>query len=338
MKLSYILPCYNVEKYIGECLQSIYSQNIDENDFEVICVNDCSPDNTSKIILGWQKTHKNLILIEHEVNKMQGGARNTGLRTAKGKYVWFIDPDDYIKPDCVKSILQTIEENNLDFLFFDYEKVDENGNFIERKFHDFSTEICEGKTVFRQEGWYWITMYIWAKVAKRSFYLENNLFFYENFHDEDYVNGANCFRLAKRVKYFAEACVCYRQREGSDMSMRETGKAYASRFKLCVELYRLSLEEKDEFVYRSFLSIVNFYAVNKSIFKRILYLLPYQRRLFYKKIQLIDDINLIEPFLDFKMKFAVHSKIGMEILWALTFFPHKIVQKTRKYFTQILKK
>ena len=85
--ISFILPVYGVEKYISECLDSIYSQDMPESDYEVICVDDCSPDRSNEIIRQYQQKHNNLILIEHKINKMSGGARNTGIRNAKGEYV-----------------------------------------------------------------------------------------------------------------------------------------------------------------------------------------------------------------------------------------------------------
>ena len=120
IKLSYILPIYNVERYLIDCLDSIYAQNIPEESFEVICVNDCSPDCSRDVILEYQKAHKNLVLIDHTENKKAGGARNTGLLAAKGEYVWFVDADDTIAPNALKTILETCETNNLDVLCFNY--------------------------------------------------------------------------------------------------------------------------------------------------------------------------------------------------------------------------
>ena len=93
MKLSIIIPFYKVERYIAECLDSVFAQDIPESEYEVICVNDCSPDGSRAIVLEYQKKHKNLVIIEHEKNMMLGAARNTGLRAAKGDFVWFIDSE-----------------------------------------------------------------------------------------------------------------------------------------------------------------------------------------------------------------------------------------------------
>ena len=97
IRLSFILPFYGVENYIGSCLDSIYRQDIPEDQYEVICINDCSPDNSEQIVMQYAKKHTNLKLIKHEVNKKLGAARNTGLKAALGKYVWFIDTDEFLQ-------------------------------------------------------------------------------------------------------------------------------------------------------------------------------------------------------------------------------------------------
>lgn len=83
----------------------MFEQDIHESEYEVICVNDCSPDKLTDVILDYQKLHSNLILIEHEVNRRQGGARNSGMRVAKGKYIWFVDSDDYIERNCFYKLI-----------------------------------------------------------------------------------------------------------------------------------------------------------------------------------------------------------------------------------------
>lgn len=120
MRLSYIIPVYNAERYLAECLDSIYATSVDEHAFEVICVNDCSPDNSREVVLEYQKEHKNLVLIDHTENKKAGGARNTGLQAARGEYVWFVDADDTVALNALKTILETCETNDLDALCFNY--------------------------------------------------------------------------------------------------------------------------------------------------------------------------------------------------------------------------
>lgn len=118
--LSFIIPIYNAERYLTECLGSIYATSVDEHAFEVICVNDCSSDNSHEVVLEYEKEHKNLVLIDHTENKNAGGACNTGLQAARGECVWFVDADDTVAPNALKTILETCETNDLDALCFNH--------------------------------------------------------------------------------------------------------------------------------------------------------------------------------------------------------------------------
>ena len=104
---------------MAECLDSIYATSINERAFEVICVNDCSPDSSCEVVLEYQKTHKNLVLIDHKENKKAGGARNTGLLAAKGEYVWFVDAFNHVKKDPAKPDTMFIAIGNHD-LYYDH--------------------------------------------------------------------------------------------------------------------------------------------------------------------------------------------------------------------------
>ena len=117
-RLTYILPVFGVEKSISACLDSIYAQDLPEKDFEVICVDDCTQDKSCKIIESYQQIHDNLILIHHNMNKKAGGARNTGLRAASGRFIWFVDSDDTLVPCVAGGLLKKCEVENLDVLCF----------------------------------------------------------------------------------------------------------------------------------------------------------------------------------------------------------------------------
>ena len=123
--LSLILPIYNVEKYLPVCLDSLIKQDIDELKYEIICVNDGSTDSCEQIILKYQKKHRNIKLI----NKKNSGVsqtRNIGLKAAKGKFIWFIDPDDFVRPYSLKYILDMLEQTKADICNILYKSVSEN--------------------------------------------------------------------------------------------------------------------------------------------------------------------------------------------------------------------
>ena len=116
IKFSFIVPVYNVEKYLSRCLDSLLTQNY--QNFEIICINDGSPDNSINILQMYQKKHNNIFIINQE-NKGLGGARNTGLKYASGDYIWFIDSDDWIEPTSLYLLNNYIsQEGSKDMILF----------------------------------------------------------------------------------------------------------------------------------------------------------------------------------------------------------------------------
>lgn len=103
MLVSIIIPIYNVEQYIEQCFTSIYAQDISEDIFEVIAVNDGTPDNSMSIVKTIASQHKNLVIINQE-NQGLSVARNTGLDHAKGEYIWFVDSDDWLTKDSLSLV------------------------------------------------------------------------------------------------------------------------------------------------------------------------------------------------------------------------------------------
>lgn len=115
MKFSIIIPAYNVARYISDCCLSVLEQDFDPTEFEVIVVDDCSPDNLKDKITKLQLKYSNLVYLRHHKNKRQGGARNTGLATACGKYIMFLDGDDCWRYNNVLSVIYNVMEGeNLD--------------------------------------------------------------------------------------------------------------------------------------------------------------------------------------------------------------------------------
>ncbi len=115
-KISIIIPVYNVEKYLRECLDSCINQTL--ADIEIICVDDASPDNSIKILEEYQQQDSRIKIFRHEKNKNLGAARNTGLKNATGKYIWFIDSDDYIDKKACQILYDAIKEFDVDMLCF----------------------------------------------------------------------------------------------------------------------------------------------------------------------------------------------------------------------------
>lgn len=117
MQLSIIIPVYNAEKFLAECVQSIFEQNIPQENFEVILINDGSTDSSLEICQKLTQRHKNIRVLNQK-NKGQSIARNVGMTASKGEYIFFIDSDDYIKSGYLNSFLSIVEKKDLDFLGF----------------------------------------------------------------------------------------------------------------------------------------------------------------------------------------------------------------------------
>ena len=110
-KISIIVPVYNVEKYLDRCLNSIVAQSLKE--IEIIIVNDCSPDNSLKIIEKYMKKDERITLINKIKNEGLTSARNSGLEIAQGKYILHIDGDDWIEQEYLKDMYKTAENIKL---------------------------------------------------------------------------------------------------------------------------------------------------------------------------------------------------------------------------------
>lgn len=104
IKLSIIIPMFNVAQYLRKCVLSAFNQGLSTNEFEIIMVDDESPDNSLDIAKDMSKTHDNITVISQK-NKGLGGARNTGITHAKGEYLLFLDADDYLLPNTFKFLV-----------------------------------------------------------------------------------------------------------------------------------------------------------------------------------------------------------------------------------------
>jgi|GEM_PF-2533171 len=317
IRLSIILPVYNVEKYIAECLESVYNQDISESEYEVICVNDRSPDRSRDVILDFKKKHKNLILIEHETNKRQGAARNTGLRAARGKYLWFIDPDDFIAENCFAELLENAESSDLDILFFDYSEVDETGKFIKNCEFNFHNKICEGKDVLKDKKNCWKIAggYPFRRLIKKNLILQNNIFFSEGkVFMEDVGFSIHCFILAKKIKYLPKIFYFYRQHSTSAIHALNPYQKAPKVISMCVDLAKMIKLSENQDIIEFLTGHINYFANNE--FKTMLFLSPAKRKIMFKELSQIKEMLIIFPYIDKKTKIALTHKNLMN-LWAI---------------------
>lgn len=218
IRLSFVLPCYNVERYIGACLDSLFRQDIPLSEYEVICVNDCSTDNTRDVILDYQKLYSNIRLIDHKENMTAGGARNTGMNAANGEYIWFVDPDDSIKDNSVYDLLKRAKDNALDIALFNFDITTE-----------FQGDISQGDTPFVDsvvcDGYAFLDKYfnknigknsiVWRQLYRKAFLVENLLQYPILRVSEDSIFSWKALFTAKRVQSESQSRYVYRCNQAS---------------------------------------------------------------------------------------------------------------------------
>jgi glycosyltransferase involved in cell wall biosynthesis len=153
----------------------------------------------------FQNKHKNLFLLEHETNKKQGAARNTGLRAAKGEYIWFVDADDYIRDKSITELISICDDNQLDLLLFS--PGPETVCFLSRE----PISGIEYMEKWLKTGMQNPTMYcIWARIIRRKMIVDNDIYFYEGMSSVDdvaYSYLSVCY--SKRLMSIPENYYCY---------------------------------------------------------------------------------------------------------------------------------
>ena len=175
-KLSIIIPVYNTELYLKECLDSIINQTL--KDFEIILVNDCSPDNSEAIILEYMSKDPRIKYIKHEKNLRQGGARNTGIKNAIGEWITFIDSDDYIDLNIYKKTLEKCEAEGTQFGVFLYQEFPQKNIW-----HDYSQELSRAQ--INQNNLTVFPLGPVCKIYKRKDIVDHDILFPENIFLED---------------------------------------------------------------------------------------------------------------------------------------------------------
>ena len=212
MKFSIIVPVYNVEDYLQQCLESLQMQGY--QDYEVVCVNDGSTDNSRGILANWEEKWPQLRVINRE-NGGLSAARNTGLKAATGDYVVFVDSDDWVEPTMLDTLAKAI--GNEDMLCFACQRTDNNGS------DHLSAETTNGWNYYNRhalEARVVPFVCVWQRCYRRRFLEDNNLQFREGILHEDNEFTPRAFLRAKRIKVIPDVLYIYRVRPGSIMTTR----------------------------------------------------------------------------------------------------------------------
>ena len=198
MKLSVIVPVYNVEKFLPRCLDSLLRQGMEVGEYEIICVNDGSPDGCGKILADYERKHPDLINVITQKNGGLSAARNTGMRLARGEYLVFIDSDDYVVDGAFRYLYDHFcAEQKPDVLHFQHKKVFTDGVTLVDP-----DAKPDGEILFDGDG---VEAYnknmdpmVWNKFYRHQFLTEHHLTF-EIVVFEDNLFNFDVFRLHPRL-------------------------------------------------------------------------------------------------------------------------------------------
>lgn len=216
-KLSFIIPLYNSAKWMDKCLRSVLNQDIPLEQMEIICVNDGSPDNSADIAREYVKEYPDTIVVLDQKNQGPSGARNTGMRRAMGKYLCFVDPDDFVEPNVYGKLVQQMENENLDMLRFNYQIVNEEYKHVEKrefeKQFNYSPQLMSGTEFLATR--LDIACHIWRYMYRREIITENGIWCFTGDYYDDTPWLPLVLMQAERMNICDTVVYDYMEREDS---------------------------------------------------------------------------------------------------------------------------
>lgn len=185
--LSFIIPLYNSAKWLRKSLDSVLEQDIPLEQMEIICINDGSPDNSADIAREYNKEYPDTVVVLDQENQGPSGARNNGMRHATGKYLCFVDPDDYVEPNVYGKLVKQMEDEQLDMLRFNYQSVDENYHPVDKptfeKRFDYSPKLLSGAEFIATR--LDIACNIWRYMYRREIITKNEIWCFTGDYYDD---------------------------------------------------------------------------------------------------------------------------------------------------------
>ena len=214
-KLSIIVPVYKVEQYLPKCVDSLLHQDLLPGEYEIILVDDGSPDLCGDICEEYAVRFSNIKVV-HRENGGLSAARNTGVDVAQGQYIQFVDPDDYLEPNVLKALVDKMEDEGLDLIRFNYQNVNVQyevfePNKVSKPYVDYHDESCDGLTFLTERLGF--GCYAWQFMIRNE--LLEGCRFKEGIYIEDTEWTPRLLMKAQRVTSTKLMVYNYLFREGS---------------------------------------------------------------------------------------------------------------------------
>ena len=247
-KVSVIIPVYNTEKYLRECLDSVVNQSL--RDIEIICINDGSTDASLSVLEAYREKDSRITVIS-QVNEGPSSARNTGMRKARGTYLSFVDSDDCLDRSALEKLFNTAQENGLDILLFENEVLYETEQFAQNppvryKHISEATGIMSGVQYMRaakDQGTYTFT--VWIALWRRAFLGEHGIVFKKGIIHEDNLFIFQAYMAAGRVMRIPDRFYTRRLREHSIMTSSKSAQNSIGYFSCAVSVLEYAMSNSD---------------------------------------------------------------------------------------------
>lgn len=243
--VSIVVAAYNVDKFIVECVQSLMNQTYE--DVEIICINDCSSDNTKKKLESLLEQNPGLIVINNEENIGVSNVRNKGIELAKGKWICFVDGDDYAAPDMVELMVKKSLEQEADVVIGSYYSVDNERvkyeSFYSNNQLPLDHERMQIDAIIGIQGLNTSVGVPWGKLYDRKVLIDNQIWFVPGLKRmQDMVFNLAVFQMAKKIELVFNPVYYYRLHRKSSMhafddSFIETGEKIISEIKCFSDRY-----------------------------------------------------------------------------------------------------
>lgn len=227
-EISVIIPCYNVEKYVDACLESLVSQTLGLDRMELILVDDASQDATLDHLRAWEQEYpKQILVVECGVNGRQGTARNIGMQYATGEYIGFVDSDDWVEHDMYEALLEKGRQYGCEIVSCHAYRNREDGRQVPEPTEREDSLIRRDRSTI--QGGDWPDMLeggIWSKIYQRDFLFGHGIFFPEGLCYEDNYFGM-MVALHCRSIYKVQRCLYhYRENQNSTTLQRNHARLF----------------------------------------------------------------------------------------------------------------
>ncbi|SFE41154.1 glycosyltransferase, partial [Succiniclasticum ruminis] len=268
-KVSVIIPVYNAQNYLSECIDSVLRQTM--QDFEVICIDDGSSDDSYSILKKYAETEERVVLFS-QTNQGVSTARNVGIDKARSEYIYFLDSDDYIEPNMLEIAYKEMESKSLDILYFETFAFGEEGipqNIVDDKNKYYAVKfdynaVYGGKELLcKMRVNYDYSCSVWKQMIRKSFLFESQVRFYQGIIHEDELYTLQTMLLARRVE-FIHRVLHHRRLRANSIMTRSIGFDSVFGYFVCLkEAYRFLLQnECTENELSSLLSLLRSFSVN----------------------------------------------------------------------------